>query len=201
MTTAPSENTLTSFPQTDPYSGFEEPKPCGLDMNVIIGMAQEISTKMGYDPKEPFRKFLEANGGKLFEESLGFPAKFINARSCILVKDANDFSIHTQELTDSVGRRFDIAHEFGHYILHYLYNGKKSPMFAGRQAPKTETEKQFESEANYFAISFLLNIKEFEEQYEKCNQDALLMSYYFGVSRSTIKAFGKYIKSENTWKN
>ena len=105
---------------------------------------------------------------------------------------------HSRELTERKGLLFDIAHEFGHYILHYilpLAEGIEIPekMAAGRLAAKTDIEKAVEREANIFAISFLLPKKKFIEQRELTKKDALLMTNYFNVSRSTIKSYGGYL--------
>lgn len=67
-------------------------------------------------------------------------------------------------------KRFIIAHELGHYFLHYL-NSSKTGMFAHRDHRKGKNNK--ENDADYFAAALLMPRKKFSERYKELEEKKL----------------------------
>lgn len=66
---------------------------------------------------------------------------------------------------DIAWKRFIIAHELGHYILHYDKNRSKDGLYAHREHVKGKDEG--ENEADFFAANLLMPRKQFTEEYCK----------------------------------
>ncbi|MDI9348814.1 MAG: ImmA/IrrE family metallo-endopeptidase [Candidatus Symbiobacter sp.] len=198
----PSQNKAKAKPN------YLTPTPCELGISDIIKMAQTVAENWGYHPQKSFDNFLEPLGGRLIEQSNAIPSKYCYASSAIEVRGLEDFTIHTRELTETKKRRFEIAHEFAHYILHYYYPVKKSnkifdkSMWAARCVPETDDETTVEQQADIFAQSFLLNEKLFREKMEEYSYSKLKMTYFFKISRSSIVNFGNYLGVDETkWRD
>lgn len=69
-------------------------------------------------------------------------------------------------------KRFVIAHEIGHYILHYNKE-KDNGMYAHRDHKKGKSN--FENEADYFAANILMPPDSFEKNYQELKE--LVLSF------------------------
>lgn len=67
-------------------------------------------------------------------------------------------------------KRFIIAHEIGHYILHYNKE-KDNGMYAHREHKKGKNE--IENEADFFAANLLMPRKKFMDKYKELKQKNL----------------------------
>lgn len=67
-------------------------------------------------------------------------------------------------------KRFVIAHEIGHYILHYNKEANHG-MYAHRDHKKGKDE--FENEADYFAANLLMPAERFRQNYEELKESGL----------------------------
>lgn len=110
------------------------------------------------------------NGLKVFEEYLGG-----DVSGLIVVDekkwekyDSNQFI--SVNLTDSaVRRRFTIAHELAHFVLH---KNKESKLYAHRDLNSDqETRSNIEQEANYFAANVLMPEKLVKKRVEEIQKD------------------------------
>ena len=179
--------------EDSPDNKYKPAYPCGEPVAYIKALAADMAQTMNYDPEKPISKLLEKYGGKLRELAV-MPPQFRFASSCIVVEGVKDFTIYTLELSETQRRRFDIAHELGHYILHYLLprtnDASKAPLklAAGREKGGRE-----EAEANWFAMAFLINEERFLEKFTEFNGNKYLLGNYFSVSPSTIIAYGKSV--------
>lgn len=87
------------------------------------------------------------------------------------------FVVHLPPLTSERRDRFTIAHELGHYFLHYLEPGRDGLVSFGRgQRNRTETQ------ANVFAASLLMPEDFFREAYNRLGRDWFALGDEFGVS-------------------
>lgn len=99
------------------------------------------------------------------------------ADEALTVRSIGDFTIHLPPLTSERRDRFTIAHELGHYFLHYLEPRIQGPRRFGRgQRNATETQ------ANYFAASLLMPEAKFKEAFIRFAGDDWLIADAFGVS-------------------
>ncbi|MET9325929.1 ImmA/IrrE family metallo-endopeptidase [Tsukamurella sp. NPDC003166] len=98
------------------------------------------------------------------------------------VRDAGDFTIFVPQFTSSARDRFTIAHELGHYFLHYRFAGHSDERTFGRgQRNRAETE------ANVFASALLMPKDEFRRQWRASAQDEWKVANYFDVSPAAAK--------------
>ncbi|MDI9408595.1 MAG: ImmA/IrrE family metallo-endopeptidase [Candidatus Pacebacteria bacterium] len=175
---------------------YEKPVACGKSVNEIIKIAAEISkNRLGYKPEKSLRDIIESNGGRLIEDS-PLPFKGYTLRqSCIVVEKDGKFTIYTLSRSESANRRFDIAHELGHYFLHYKlpneenYANKPQTLLAARSVGGADEPE--ESEANYFALAFLIDKELFKNKYKEFYGDEVLLGDYFKVVPRTVMYFGK----------
>jgi len=92
------------------------------------------------------------------------------------IKDDGSFVITIPETTSSVRDAFTIAHELGHYFLHTNLENPGEVAFNRKGSNLEETQ------ANWFAASFLMPEDEFREAASKFNYDQRNIAAHFGVS-------------------
>lgn len=93
------------------------------------------------------------------------------------VRGIGDFTIYLPHLTSRMRDRFTIAHELGHYFLHYRYRavcGELSYARGGRDRAETE--------ANVFAAALLMPTGPFTARWQGCDGDHWQVAEHFGVS-------------------
>lgn len=147
-----------------------------MDKNMIERKAEETLAKVKYsdnadsiDVISIAKKlgFVVANAG-LNEDMDGF----------IIVEEGNDniLGIQTDKLIgvnaskDLNWKRFTIAHEIGHYILHYDRD-KDNGMYAHREHVKGKNDA--ENEADYFAANLLMPKEKFMNKYNELKEKNL----------------------------
>jgi Zn-dependent peptidase ImmA (M78 family) len=88
-------------------------------------------------------------------------------------------------------KRFIIAHEIGHYILHYETE-ESGGMYAHRENRKGKDKK--ENEADFFAACLLMPKKSFKERYDELKRKdvkksdiELLLQNYFNVPKESVE--------------
>ncbi|MDI9349259.1 MAG: ImmA/IrrE family metallo-endopeptidase, partial [Candidatus Symbiobacter sp.] len=190
---------------------YHEPVASGKSPQFIKAFAYQAADIMGYTPKtKDFRKLITDIGGKLYELA-DMPSPYENRRSCVFVEENKKFIIFTSELSETKKQRFDIAHELGHYFLHYMLpyaENKDNPptrLKAGRglgnvseksnaseHAEERENlinERASEDEANLFAFAFLIKDETFNQTLGDFKGDLKLTADYYGVSPYIIKLY------------
>lgn len=93
------------------------------------------------------------------------------------VRERGDFTIFIPQLTSARRDRFTIAHELGHYFLHYLHakeQGEKSFSRGGRDRAETE--------ANVFASALLMPAEAFKAAHQAYAGDTWKLAAQFDVS-------------------
>lgn len=138
-----------------------------------IGKHHEIYDANG---RADLPKLLNAIGGRIHHTEELFAAEASK------VKAVGDFEIIIPPLTSARRDRFTIAHEIGHYFLHYLYPEETQPVVFGRGA-----SNQAETEANVFAASLLMPEDQFKTLYKELSNDWWAISEHFEVSPSAAQ--------------
>ena len=85
-----------------------------------------------------------------------------NGRESLHVNSVGDFIIYLPQMTSSRRDRFTIAHELGHYFLHYLHAKREDPASFGRG-----DRNLVETQANVFASSLLMPAKQFTTHWRR----------------------------------
>ncbi|PWC05427.1 ImmA/IrrE family metallo-endopeptidase [Agromyces badenianii] len=99
------------------------------------------------------------------------------ADEALTVRAAGDFTVHLPPMTSDRRDRFTIAHELGHYFLHYL-----QPEETGERGFGRGSQSRAETQANYFAASLLMPSEVFKNSFRKCGGDLWTLADDFGVS-------------------
>lgn len=152
------------------------PEPTNWTQKAVQTFAEETADKLGYKPGGDIEQVVRALGGTIVEEQWDSPS----ATGHVDVRGHRDFTINLSPLAGGQRRRFTIAHEIGHYILHTQL-GKLHPVRITR-----EGSNRLEWEANWFAAGFLMPAAEFKRLMKEGRNDAEL-AFHFDVSMAAVE--------------
>jgi hypothetical protein len=151
-------------------------KPCGWTQTQVQNFAAEAASKLGYKPGADIEKIIHSLGGVIQDTHWDSP----HATGYLRVRGPADFTIHLSLLSGGHRRRFTIAHELGHYILH-TKGGEIAPAIVTRSG-----SNRLEWEANWFAAGFLMPAPEFKRLVKQGLDDSTL-AYHFDVSLAAVQ--------------
>ncbi|MCG7284798.1 ImmA/IrrE family metallo-endopeptidase [Cellulomonas sp. ACRRI] len=117
--------------------------------------------------------------------SLGGSITYADSAESLVVNGPGDFVVRLPHFTSNARDRFTIAHELGHYFLHYRLPKVEGPRRYGRgQRNRAETE------ANVFASTLLMPAKEFKKVWSRSDGDEWKVARHFEVSplAATVRA-------------
>lgn len=98
------------------------------------------------------------------------------------VRELGDFTVFVPRLTSPRRDRFTIAHELGHYFLHYARPGMTGEMVFNRGG-----SDRAETEANFFAAALLMPTVQFAAEWKRTDGDVLVLSRIFDVSPRAVE--------------
>lgn len=164
--------------------------------NQVAAVAEDVAKKLEYRPGDDLREVVKKLGGKISYVDFwgGYaPGGASGASGSIEVfgEDSNlAFEIRLALDTGELRDRFTIAHELGHYVLHFLYPNAMENANLTRLVAERNGSGQAEKEANWFAASFLMPSAEYKKMFSKFEGNHLALSEYFKVSvqASSIRA-------------
>lgn len=108
---------------------------------------------------------------------LGGSVTYARSSEALHVEEPGRFFIFLPRFTSAARDRFTIAHELGHYLLHYILPKESGAKTFGRgERNRTETE------ANVFASALLMPKDAFREVWEKLDGDEWAVARHFEVS-------------------
>lgn len=145
--------------------------PAWLTNDAIAKYAEQVGTSAG---------IYDSNGRAdidLLLRKLGGHVGYATDEESSHVHSRGDFEIFIPQLTSDRRDRFTIAHELGHYFLHYLHakeQGEKSFSRGGRDRAETE--------ANVFASALLMPAEKFEAAHWAHHGDMWKLAAQFDVS-------------------
>ena len=102
----------------------------------------------------------------------------------LVIRGFRDFTIFSSPFTTPLRDNFTIAHELGHYVLHYLPNRERlaTPLWFARYGTGP-----LEWQANRFAAALLMPEREFREAFTASDGDLTLLSGRFEVSLPVVQ--------------
>lgn len=112
---------------------------------------------------------------------LGGSVDYGDTKESLHVNAVGDFTIYLPRATSSRRDRFTIAHEIGHYFLHYLHAKLTDVASFGRGE-----RNLVETQANVFASSLLMPEESFREAWRRTNGDIYSIARQFEVSPAAV---------------
>lgn len=116
---------------------------------------------------------------------LGGRVEYAETSESLHVNERGNFTIYLPPFTSGRRDRFTIAHELGHYYLHYLH-----PEKSGAQGYQRGARNAVETQANVFASSLLMPEQAFKDAFARYQGDAWTLAAVFDVSpaAATVRA-------------
>ena len=93
---------------------YVDPVPTNWTQQSVQNFAEDTASKLGYKPGGDIEQVVRLLGGTVTDEHWDSPS----ATGYVDVRGSRDFTINLSPLAGGKRRRFTIAHELGHYILH-----------------------------------------------------------------------------------
>ncbi|MEM6277262.1 MAG: ImmA/IrrE family metallo-endopeptidase [Pseudomonadota bacterium] len=177
---------MAAHQQQTAEADFSRPIPSWASKLSVMKFAEEQRRVAGLTSGFDLPDLVKENNGSI--EYIGlFEA---DQTDSIIVEPDDTFTIYLSAHTGALRDHFTIAHELGHFLLHWprvKSSGNASRMKATRMVDSENKELvRCEWEANWFASAFLMPEAEFREAFE--NGTA---SETFGVTPSAVRVRAK----------
>lgn len=166
-------------------SSYEPAKPSGLTKASVHKLAESIATKVDWVPGGDIHDVIEKLGGSIQTRDtlLSDP----ESSGSLYVDSTKKFKIILPSHTSPERDRFTIAHEFGHFILHYIWNHQNKKNYPERVVAFRKGSDRIEWEANWFAAAFLMPEASYKKVFEDVNGNLWEVAEFFKVSQKSAK--------------
>jgi len=157
-----------------------------LRKGTIQKIATDLSRKLDAYKTENLHKIVEELGGKIkYVKSSDLSEK----NESIDIRPDGKFVIKLPSNTSTKRDRFTIAHELGHYLLHYVYKNKTGQKIEGEAFATRYGSDRAEWEANWFAAAFLMPKNEFKValQQNRGNLDEVARQFYVSKVATEVR--------------
>jgi Zn-dependent peptidase ImmA (M78 family) len=160
-----------------------------LTKGAIHRLAESIGTQLGWAPGGDLKETIRRVGGSLDVEDtlLSDPEK----AGSLYVDSPKSFRIIIPSHTSPERDRFTIAHEFGHFIVHYLWKKQKNPEYPDRVVAFRKGSERIEWEANWFAAAFLMPEAAYRQVFQEKSGDFWAIAEHFKVSTKAAEVRAK----------
>ncbi|CAH1653246.1 Peptidase_M78 domain-containing protein [Hyphomicrobiales bacterium] len=166
---------------------YKPPQPSNLSRMQVEEYARGLASHVGLKPGDDLEPTVRRLGGRLILSEFWDIADA--SSGTIRVEENGTFQIFLPMHTGPARDRFTIAHELGHYVLHFLIpkvsTGIVTPMQAQRYGSGV-----VEWEANWFAAGLLMPADEFRQKLQ-CGDGIVTLSQFFGVSMAAVRVRAK----------
>lgn len=162
--------------------------PTRLPREKILSIGEEAAKAFSYTADYNIARVVEELGGRIILND--FWDNETRAGS-LEVSGLRNFDIFIPSHTSDEHDRFTIAHELGHYILHYLPNA--DPRHDSKFRIGRYGDSVIEREANLFASAFLMPEKQFKESYGRSGGDLSTVANEFRVSELAAQVRAKML--------
>lgn len=156
--------------------------PLNVSREKIFNFSEKVSEFYGYDAsKNDIFSVISTLGGRVVIK--GWDDVFTENDDSIIINSKRDFTIFISKLCGEQRNIFSIAHDLGHYFLHYCVPRKTGTMKMVRKG----FDERVEWEANWFASRFLMPSKKFLDSYERCRGDLRFVAREFNVTNLAVQ--------------
>ncbi len=157
------------------------PIPTNASKAAVGAFAENAARRFGFGAGDPVEPLVSRLGGRIrFRDPVG------RAPESIIVEPDQSFIIYLPTMTSVARDRFTVAHELGHYFLHYPLVRERFPdatMVATRWVDENDqVQQRAEWEANWFAAAFLMPSELFTQAHRKFGGSPARLAAHFGVS-------------------
>lgn len=154
-------------------------EPIGCSQKDAYVYANYVVDHFNFKPLDNIEEIVKKLGGTL--EYVDDEKYESTEDGSIVVNGKREFSIFVSKTNSHTRKRFTIAHEIGHYILHSKLGEIKGK---AQRFPAIQQYSQIEVEANWFAAGFLMPISSFKDTH---NDGLFSNAIRFGVSLETAE--------------
>ncbi len=152
-------------------------------------MVEDESEHADRGPRALLEWTVDTYGGRI--EVAKEPSTYELEGASLIIRGRQDFIIRLSPHTSPLRDNFTIAHELGHYFLHY---DPEAPVPDNRLVVFYRYgSDEFEWQANRFAAAFLMPKDEFVRLHKKYGGNAGLLAGHFQVSRPAVEVRASYI--------
>jgi Zn-dependent peptidase ImmA (M78 family) len=174
---------------------YQDARPSNLNKNAIADLAHQLANYTKYTVGGDLDDVVSNLGGKIRYLDLYGIGNSSDSGS-IEINDFMDFTITLANHTGPLRDRFTVAHELGHYVLHYLY----PKQVLNENLSKVKAERygsgRVETEANYFAACLLMPEEEYRAEYTSQFGAHSILSDKFAVSTRASRLRAKNLSLE-----
>lgn len=171
------------------------PEATNYPKSFIHNLAEQIAEQLGFEPgNDIFQLVKDKMDGNIFHRDF-WDLTETNDGS-IEVSDSGIINISLPSYVSDSRNRFTIAHELGHYFLHYLpkMSDKNNMVFKATRYTEGRDNRS-EWEANWFSAAFLMPSEAFKEKLENNDGDIDIVAEYFKVSQAAARYHKEYLES------
>lgn len=158
---------------------YPQPVETGLSKRQVESIAESVCADLGIEPGGDLLGPLAELGGKVHYAEFGSLEE--SDSGSLLVHGEGNFDIYISVNTSRTRDRFTMAHELGHYILHFLYSRQRFGRPEALQAMRYGHDRA-EWEANWFAAAFLMPRDVFREGFREHDGSISRLAETFDVS-------------------
>lgn len=170
-------------------TSYSAAQQSGLNRSQVESLAENIALQLGVSPGEDLAGAIAKAGGRV--RYCEFRDLQESDSGSLQVHGENNFEIFISYNTSPLRDRFTVAHELGHYVLHFLYPRQHSAIKPETLQATRYGSDRAEWEANWFAAAFLMPGEAFRASFERWNGNTALIAQQFGVSESAAKVRAK----------
>lgn len=173
--------------------GEASPVPTSASKAKISVFAEGLAARLGFQPGDALEPIVAMLGGQIVYHNpvtqSGRPPESIR------IYAPRRFVIYIPSTTSMERDRFTVAHELGHFFLHYPMVNRTQPdvcMVATRWVDETDAEQQrAEWEANWFAAAFLMPSVAFAREFAEKGRNLDSVASRFCVSMAAARVRAK----------
>ncbi|WP_294210281.1 ImmA/IrrE family metallo-endopeptidase [uncultured Sphingomonas sp.] len=155
----------------------------------VYKLAESVAQQLSFSAGDDITAVVERMGGSVqVQDTLLSDPEHTGS---LYVESPSSFRIVVPSHTSPERDRFTVAHELGHYVLHYLWAKKKNPSVPDRVVAFRRGSDRIEWEANWFAAAFLMPEAEFRAAFAAKAGDIRAIADTFRVSSAAAEVRAK----------
>lgn len=155
-------------------------EPSLLSKAQISQLAEQVAQSVRFRPGDDIQALVPRLGGHIrVEDTLSQDPE---RSGSLFVQGPGSFTIVVSAHTSALRDNFTVAHELGHYYIHYLWRNAQDGTAGGPMVALRRGSERVEWEANWFAGSFLMPEGEFRLEFERAGSAIPVIARRFAVS-------------------